>query len=82
MRISEAAVQHALERAMRRSATLVIAHRLAAVQKADRNIVVGAGRAVAQGSRAKLMRQGGRYSDSHDFSSRLSWRVLHLHAVA
>jgi ATP-binding cassette subfamily B protein len=38
---------------------LVIAHRLATVQKADRIIVMDAGRVVAQGSHAELMRQGG-----------------------
>jgi ATP-binding cassette subfamily B protein len=60
---SEAAVQHALERLMRGRTTLVIAHRLATVQKADRIIVMDAGRVVAQGSHAELMRQGGLYSE-------------------
>jgi ATP-binding cassette subfamily B protein len=56
-------VQHALERLMRGRTTLVIAHRLATVQKADRIIVMDAGRVVAQGSHAELMRQGGLYSE-------------------
>jgi len=60
---SEAAVQQALERLMRGRTTLVIAHRLATVQKADRIIVMDAGRVVAQGSHAELMRQGGLYSE-------------------
>jgi ATP-binding cassette subfamily B protein len=60
---SEAAVQHALERLMRGRTTLVIAHRLATVQKADRIIVMDAGRVVAQGSHAELMREGGLYSE-------------------
>jgi ATP-binding cassette subfamily B protein len=60
---SEAAVQQALERLMRGRTTLVIAHRLATVQKADRIIVMDAGRVVAHGSHAELMRQGGLYSE-------------------
>jgi len=60
---SEAAVHHALERLMRGRTTLVIAHRLATVQQADRIIVMDGGRVVAQGSHAELMRQGGLYSE-------------------
>ena len=60
---SEAAIQHAFERVMRGRTTLIIAHRLATVQKADRIIVMDGGRIVAQGSHAELMRQGGLYSE-------------------
>ncbi|MEO8810997.1 MAG: ABC transporter transmembrane domain-containing protein, partial [Rhodanobacter sp.] len=47
---SEAAIQHALERLEQGRTTLVIAHRLATVQRADRIVVLDGGRIVAQGT--------------------------------
>ena len=42
--------------------TIVIAHRLATVLRADRIIVMEEGRVVAAGSHAELLRQGGLYA--------------------
>ncbi len=59
---SEHAVQHALAALSRGRTTLVIAHRLATVRRADRIAVMDAGRIVATGSHAALMREGGLYA--------------------
>jgi ATP-binding cassette subfamily B protein len=59
---SESLVQSALERLMRGRTTLVIAHRLATVLKADRILVMDAGRIVEQGTHASLVAAGGLYA--------------------
>ena len=59
---SERAVQAALERLMKNRTTLVIAHRLATVQRADRIVVMDQGRIVETGSHAQLVQQDGLYA--------------------
>ncbi len=58
---SERAVQSALEIAMRGRTTIVIAHRLATVQRADRIFVLDHGRIVDAGTHAELIARGGLY---------------------
>ncbi len=60
---SERMVQAALESAMRNRTTLVIAHRLATVQKADLIVVLDHGQLVEQGTHAELVARGGVYAD-------------------
>ncbi len=59
---SERLVQDALDRLMENRTTLVIAHRLATVRKADRTVVMEAGRIVEEGPHDQLIAAGGLYS--------------------
>src|SRR5437868_2691863 len=69
---SELAVQLALDRLMHRRTTLVIAHRLATVQKADRIVVVDQGRVVDIGRHSDLVRRGGLYARLAELQFNLS----------
>ena len=59
---SETLVQTALEALMQGRTTLVIAHRLATVLKADRILVMDQGRIVEEGTHQSLVRQNGIYA--------------------
>lgn len=59
---SERAVQDALENLMKNRTTLVIAHRLSTVQRANRIVVMDAGQIIEIGSHAELLKCNGQYA--------------------
>jgi len=59
---SERAVQDAVDGLARGRTTLIVAHRLATVKKADRIVVLDQGRVVAQGAHDALVADGGLYA--------------------
>ena len=59
---SEHAVQNALDGIMRDRTSIIIAHRLSTVQKADRIVVLDEGRIVSEGRHDALIREDGLYA--------------------
>ncbi|MFD0915139.1 ABC transporter transmembrane domain-containing protein [Pseudahrensia aquimaris] len=74
---SEALVQKALDRLMEGRTTIVIAHRLATVLKADRILVMDQGRVVEEGTHAQLVKKKGIYAKlaKLQFETELSGQV-------
>ncbi|HEX7185741.1 MAG TPA: ABC transporter ATP-binding protein [Thermoanaerobaculia bacterium] len=68
---SEALVQKALYNLMQGRTTLVIAHRLSTVTRADRILVMEAGQIVEEGSHAELIALGGSYKRLYDLQFRV-----------
>lgn len=63
---SEQLIQQATEKITEGRTSIVIAHRLSTVQKADRILVVGEGRIIEQGSHQQLLAMDGAYRKLYD----------------
>jgi ABC-type multidrug transport system fused ATPase/permease subunit len=67
---SESLIQRALDTAMSHRTTLVIAHRLSTVRRADLILVLDEGRIVERGNHEELLARGGLYAELHSLQFR------------
>lgn len=62
---SEEIIQHAVDTVMAGRTSIIIAHRLSTIQKADKIIVLSAGRIIEAGTHDELLKEEGAYHELH-----------------
>jgi ATP-binding cassette subfamily B protein len=67
---TETQIQEAMDLILKRSTSILIAHRLSTVRSVDRILVLQQGRVIEEGSHESLMKQGGHYAELYDTSFR------------
>jgi ATP-binding cassette subfamily B protein len=73
--LSEALIQDALQKVMRRRTSLVIAHRLSTILAADKILVMDKGRLVESGTHEMLLATGGLYASLYETQFRTEAEV-------
>ena len=63
---TEAQIQEAMELILKRSTSILIAHRLSTVRSADRILVLQQGRIIEEGNHEALMQRGGHYAELYN----------------
>jgi len=79
--VTEQEILHATQRLVRGRTTFIIAHRLSTIRQADRILVMQHGRIAEDGSHAKLLRQGGLYSQLHNIQFSLKETLSPIESV-
>lgn len=69
---SEAIIQTAIDKLTEGRTSIVIAHRLATIQKADKILVMDKGHIVEQGTHAELLQKGGYYTKLYEMQFKVS----------
>ena len=67
---TEQLIQQAIERVLRNRTSIVVAHRLSTIQKADIIFVIKEGEVVERGKHEELMRLNGLYAELHNLQFR------------
>ena len=67
--VSESLIQSALDNLMKHRTTFIVAHRLSTIRKADRIVVLEAGRIVEIGNQEELLANQGKFSELHNLQT-------------
>ncbi|MGP8217118.1 MAG: ABC transporter ATP-binding protein [Bacteroidia bacterium] len=72
---TERLIQHAIEKLTERRTSIIIAHRLATIQRADKILVLDHGQVVEEGTHQELLRKGGFYKKLYEIQFEKQERI-------